>query len=293
MTLQRIAMLLVEDSPADARLLRAAVSQAANARFDVVVVPRLSEALSRLAEPFDVVLVDLGLPDSQGLDTFRQIRGRAPDAPIVVLTGLSDEAIALQAMQEGAQDYLTKGNVLDGALVVRAIRYAIERHRLGAELVENVAKRREAEEELRKSQTNHLWQSLYRLLGTGASAVLYQAGADAAPREYEYIRRTWKPSGEGEIVAALRDHLRSAGLCDLGELNIDRATSRVTVLLRNSFESGTVGRNAPQPVCHFLRGLLCGVVTQLIGAKELVCDESACEGQGRDHCEFLIHPMFG
>ena len=84
-------------------------------------------------EPFDVILIDLSLPDSQGIDTFLTLQRQVLNVPIVVLTGLDDENLALSAMQQGAQDYLIKGRV-DSSLLLRSIRYAIERERTETQL---------------------------------------------------------------------------------------------------------------------------------------------------------------
>ena len=120
-------ILLVEDNPGDARLLREALKDVANYRFDLEHVERLSHALERLRhEHFDVVLLDLSLPDSQGLENLAPVRDAAPAVPILVLTGLDDEEVAVRALRVGAQDYLVKGQT-DGISVVRAIRYARER----------------------------------------------------------------------------------------------------------------------------------------------------------------------
>jgi signal transduction histidine kinase/DNA-binding NarL/FixJ family response regulator len=120
-------ILLVEDNPGDARLLREALKDVANYHFDLEHVERLSQALERLRrEPFDVVLLDLSLPDGQGLDNLTPVRDAAPSVPILVLTGLDDEEVAVRALRVGAQDYLVKGQA-DGSSVVRAIRYARER----------------------------------------------------------------------------------------------------------------------------------------------------------------------
>src|SRR5262245_31923583 len=105
-------VLLVEDNPGDADLLRAALAEIASAPFRPTRVDRLAAALSRLGqEPFEAVLLDLDLPDSQGLDTFLLASGQAPAVPVVVLTGRDDEALALKAVHAGAQDYLVKGQV--------------------------------------------------------------------------------------------------------------------------------------------------------------------------------------
>lgn len=127
-TMQPIRVLLVEDNPGDARLLQEAVAEVgASGLVQLVHVDRLKEALNRLsAETFDVVLLDLSLPDEQGLATVTRTHAHAPAVPIVVLSGLDDEALASRAVREGAQDYLVKGRA-DGHLIIRAMRYATER----------------------------------------------------------------------------------------------------------------------------------------------------------------------
>jgi PAS domain S-box-containing protein len=123
-------ILLIEDHVGDARLIREMLSEVKHSPFDLECVDRLSTGLSRLAAGgVDVVLLDLSLPDSQGFETFVAVRSQVPSAPILVLTGLDDETIAIRAMQEGAQDYLIKGDVT-GSMLARAIRYAIERNRV-------------------------------------------------------------------------------------------------------------------------------------------------------------------
>src|ERR1041384_3062615 len=93
-------ILLVEDNPGDARLLREALKDVANYHFDLEHVERLSQALERLRrEPFDVVLLDLSLPDGQGLDSLTPVRDAAPSVPILVLTGLDDEEVAVRALR--------------------------------------------------------------------------------------------------------------------------------------------------------------------------------------------------
>jgi len=124
-----IKVLLVEDDPADGFLLQETLAAAQCVPFQVTQVTRCSVAAQHLAaEHWDVVLLDLSLPDSLGLETFTMLHAQAPGVPMVVLTGLDDETVAVEALQEGAQDYLVKGQV-DGHGLVRAIRYAIERRR--------------------------------------------------------------------------------------------------------------------------------------------------------------------
>ncbi|MGD0193832.1 MAG: EAL domain-containing protein [Candidatus Dormibacteria bacterium] len=123
-------LLLVEDSPTDAAVHTAMLrSTALSELFEIVLVGRLSECEDALAgESPACVLLDMGLPDAQGVDGLLRIRAVAPDVPVVVLTGNNDEAMGLDALQNGAQDYLVKGHV-DGRLLARSIRYAIERMR--------------------------------------------------------------------------------------------------------------------------------------------------------------------
>ncbi|MGN6672534.1 MAG: response regulator, partial [Thermomicrobiales bacterium] len=126
-------VLLIEDNPGDARLVQVLLSEAPSAAIHLEHADRLATGLNRLAtiSP-DAVLLDLTLPDSQGLDTFDRVQAAAPELPVIVLSGLADEQTAVQAVAAGAQDYLVKGQV-DGPTLARALRYAIERRRITAE----------------------------------------------------------------------------------------------------------------------------------------------------------------
>jgi sigma-B regulation protein RsbU (phosphoserine phosphatase) len=131
---ERIHVLLVEDNPGDARLIKIMLAEAGMDLFELEVVGRLRGGLERVrTSRVGIVLLDLSLPDSQGLDTFLQFHAKAPWLPIIVLSGLNDTTVAVQAVHEGAQDFLVKGQV-EGQLLVRAMRYAIERKRMAAEL---------------------------------------------------------------------------------------------------------------------------------------------------------------
>ncbi|WP_414572993.1 response regulator [Nostoc sp. CCY 9925] len=124
-----IKVLLVEDNPGDVFLLQEFLKEVNTVVVDLMPVERLSQALNHLEkEIFDVILLDLSLPDSQGLESFVTAHQQAKATPIIVLTGINDETLATRAMQEGAQDYLVKGQVT-GDLLVRSMRYAIERQR--------------------------------------------------------------------------------------------------------------------------------------------------------------------
>jgi signal transduction histidine kinase/GGDEF domain-containing protein len=126
-----IQVLVIEDNPGDFRLIQEMLLEVKDKFFQLELAKNLSEALERLRQGgIDVVMSDLGLPDSQGLATFEQLHTHSPDVPIVILTSTyDDETTAVEAVRKGAQDYLVKGQV-EGKLVSRVLRYAVERWRL-------------------------------------------------------------------------------------------------------------------------------------------------------------------
>src|SRR2546421_2369822 len=129
-----VKVLLVEDNPGDARLIQIMLAEAGNGLFEIETVEKLGTALQRLdLGGIGLILSDLSLPDSRGLDTFAKLHAQAGQVPIIVLSGLTDTTLAVQAVHEGAQDFLIKGQV-DGQLLVRAMRYAIERKRMSEQL---------------------------------------------------------------------------------------------------------------------------------------------------------------
>jgi len=128
-------LLLVEDNPGDVRLIREGLSEIAKWKLEVVHCECLAQALQSCTDKTpDAVLLDLGLPDSQGLDTVRRIRQALPQSPIVVQTVQDEEELAIQSLREGAQDYLSKSHI-SGGTVWRALRYAMERERVQLELL--------------------------------------------------------------------------------------------------------------------------------------------------------------
>lgn len=128
---RHIKVLLIEDNPGDARLVQEMLSEIKPSPFALEWAERLSIGLERLAQgDIDVILLDLGLPDSTGINTFFKTHIKAPRAAVIVLTALDDEELAIQAVREGAQDYLVKGQVT-GSQLGRAIRYARQRSQAG------------------------------------------------------------------------------------------------------------------------------------------------------------------
>ncbi len=173
-------ILLVEDNPGDARLIRELLRDIQGRAFTIITADSFRKAYGCLqANRVDLALVDLSLPDSHGLETFRKLAEGYPSLPQVLLTGLNDRETAIQAVREGAQDYLFKGEV-DGHVLLRAIDYAIERKRIQAELETANSRIRKSAEDLHsilnqlhigtilidpKDRILHMSVSALRLLG--------------------------------------------------------------------------------------------------------------------------------
>jgi len=155
-----IKVLLIEDNQDDAELLQKKLAKSVNGHFTVTPAKCLKDGLEKLsANSQDLILSDLGLPDSHGLDTVTQVLQMAPDIPLVVLSGYDDESVAIKAVQLGAQDYMVKGQ-MDGTQMERSLFYAIERFRLQRELEQHT-------EEISKIQAN-----LLKILDKNADAII-------------------------------------------------------------------------------------------------------------------------
>ncbi|HEX3012976.1 MAG TPA: response regulator [Methanobacterium sp.] len=132
-----IKILLIEDNKEDAVIIREMLKETSNISFELKHVDRLKAGFGSLFnDSFDVLLLDLNLPDSWGFDTFIRTYDQAPELPIVIMSGFDDEDIAVKAVREGAQDYLIKGQI-DGRLLARSISYAIERKETEKELMKS------------------------------------------------------------------------------------------------------------------------------------------------------------
>jgi len=130
-----IKVLIVEDNFEDFRIIEEMLKEIKNPVFDLYHFQKLNDGLNALVkEEFDILLLDLNLPDSTGLDTFASVYDQAPEIPVVILTGFDDEDLAIRAVREGAQDYLVKGQV-NSLLLSRSISYAIERKLIEDELI--------------------------------------------------------------------------------------------------------------------------------------------------------------
>jgi two-component system, cell cycle sensor histidine kinase and response regulator CckA len=155
----KITVLLVEDNEGDVRLIRRMLRDSPDLAFSIQHADTLSSALDFLARAkWGIILLDLALPDSSGLDTLQAIIHRAPEIPIIVLTGLSDEKVAVEAVRRGAQDYLVKGDI-GGRLLIRSICYAIER--------------RQAEDERESLRAQLIHAQKMEALGTLAAGIAH------------------------------------------------------------------------------------------------------------------------
>ncbi|MGZ4856873.1 MAG: response regulator [Methanobacteriaceae archaeon] len=129
-----IKILFVEDNPGDVVIIKEMLKEIDGIHFEVTTADNLKEGINHLInEDFDILLLDLNLPDSEGIQTFITINQNARDLPIIILTGLSDEEFAITSVGKGAQDYLVKGQT-DGQLLAKSIKYSIERKRIEKEL---------------------------------------------------------------------------------------------------------------------------------------------------------------
>ena len=178
-------VLLIENQPSDAELARQLLLKGPHP-CDVEWVETLGLGLERLKKGgIDVILLDLGLSDSQGLDSVRRMQAQAPRVPVVVLTGsYEQELLAVEALQEGAQDYLMKDG-LDGKLLSRSIRYAIERKRSEDKLEEAMAVKSEF-----TSMVSHELRTPMTVIKEGISMVLEQAAESLSPLHRDYLETT-------------------------------------------------------------------------------------------------------
>ena len=128
-----IRIILVEDNPGDAIIIQEMLKEIYDNQFDLHRFQRVDEGLKHLNEDFDIMLLDLNLPDSQGIETFNTMNNHAPELPIIILTGLIDEELAINIVSEGALDYLVKGQI-DKQLLSRSIKYSIERKHIEIDL---------------------------------------------------------------------------------------------------------------------------------------------------------------
>jgi signal transduction histidine kinase len=228
-----LKLLLVEDNPGDARLIQEELKEVTSARFEVLHVERLADAERAVTRAqLDAVLLDLSLPDGHGLSNIARLLQAAPSVPLVVLTGTDDEVLAVQAVHQGAQDYLVKGQVT-GQLLVRALRYAIERKR-----VEEGLKREEAARQaavFREQFMGILGHDLRNPLQaiTGNAGLLLRHGGLTEPQRKAINRISISADRMARMINDLLDFTRSRlG----GGYPVNRARMNVHDVLRQVVE---------------------------------------------------------
>lgn len=174
-----IRILLVEDNPGDAVIIREMLKEIYKNKFELVHFQRLEDSVEHIIEDFDIVLLDLNLPDSRGIETFNIMNSHAPEMPIIILTGLLDEELAINIVAEGAQDYLVKGNI-DKQLLSRSIKYSIERKRIEMDLRKSEEKYRAMVEKIEsglflinsKNEINYVNNQMADMLGYNMDELL-------------------------------------------------------------------------------------------------------------------------
>ena len=201
-----VRVLLVEDSPSDADLLQQALGEGANGEFEFTLAETWGEAVSQLkAASFDVLLLDLSLPDSSGPETFVRARQQAPGLPILVLTGQANESVGLEAVRHGVQDYLVKGQAF-GRQTARAIHYAIERKQAELALKQaeaSLQRERDQLEERVRERTAELSQANRAL----EAEIARRTQAEQAHRELLRRLAAAEETERGRVSRELHDRL--------------------------------------------------------------------------------------
>jgi signal transduction histidine kinase len=232
MSNKAVKVLLIEDNPAYTRLIREILAEAKGSPFKLECADRLATGLACLAQRrVDAVLLDLGLPDSQGLSTLVKVQAEALTVPVVVLTGLDDEALAVEAVQEGAQDYLVKGQV-DSNLLRRSIRYAIERKRAEekARQLETLKELDQVRSQLLANVSHELRTPLTTIKGYSTMLLDYdrRLGRD---EKQEYLSAIDRAT---DRMTELVDHLLDMSRLDAGLLKLDKTPTNITALLQTT-----------------------------------------------------------
>lgn len=231
MPVRSVKILLVEDNLAEARLLREILKDAKFKQFNLVHVKRLAEALNQLHQDcFDIILLDLTLPDSQGLASLPRLIGHAPSLPIVVLTNTNDDELAVEAVRQGAQDYLVKRQV-NADVLARSLCYAIERKQVLEGLREvkdalEIRVQERTEELVKAKEVNQLKAEFVSMMShdfrNPLNTILLSAGLlqDSPQKLTEAKKLTHFQLIRSAIndMARLLDEVSLIGRADLGQL---------------------------------------------------------------------------
>lgn len=298
-----IKILIIEDNPEDLRLIEEMLKEVESPMFELHHSKRLSDGLRCLVrDDFDILLLDLSLPDSVGLDTFFSVYEQAPEIPIVILTGFNDEETAIKAVSEGAQDYLVKGQV-NSLLLSRSISYAIERKLIEDELIrhryylnELVEKRTEElenankylQEEIMEKET--LIDEIYKRIQFTLELISTILTIDASViKEEDSTDFYIKSQTRINAIMLLNEILDQSE--DFAMVNFDTYTARLITYLLDVY---AVDKNLVKFNLD-MRGILIDINTAIILGliiNELISDQLKCESlesciesAGHDKCE--------
>ena len=264
----RYKVLLIEDNPGDARLIQESLAGAKSNVFDLEIAHRLSAGVERLrAGEIEAVLLDLSLPESQGPDTFAVVKAVAARVPIIILTGLGDDSLALKLVEEGAQDYIAKSDA-NGNNLSRAIRYAISR----AQAEQQIRKLNSELEERVKERTSELEASIREL-----EAFSYSVSHDlrAPLRHVDAFVRILAEAEEGQLSWKGLDYIE----------RIQSAVRSMTRIVEALLKLAHVGKEPLHLRKISLNRLVAHVVEELSMANERRQVEWKIEDLPRAECD--------
>lgn len=201
-----LKILLIEDNPGDARLIEEMLKES-DPQFKLEYADKLSTGIDLLrSNGFDIILLDLGLPDSQGLDTLAKLNKIILQTPVIVLTGLKDDATSIEAVKEGAQDYLVKGQIND-ILLARSINYAVERKKVEMKLAKSEAMLMKAQELGRMGSWE--WDiATNDLTWSKETYIIYGLDPGMGTPKYDLFINTLAPEYENDFIKAIDDALK-------------------------------------------------------------------------------------
>ncbi len=227
---QVVRALIIEDNPADVHLIRRMLQRAAPGKFELLQAESLRAGVQQLAAgEFDIVLLDLGLPDTTGLASAGEIVRQYPQVPVVVLTGLDDMDTALQAVRLGVQDYWVKTE-LEGKFLLRTVRYAIERHRLLRALDETRQQQTRLKEQF-LSHVSHELRSPLTSVHQFASILLDGLGGPLNREQKAYVNVVLRNATQ---LRAMIEDLLDVTRAETGKLRLDRGGVDLAACIRNS-----------------------------------------------------------